>query len=86
MKSLYLILVLALSFPACSRFSESARRQRAYERYVRKSMGQRARQQAKFSRSHAPRMPLNQQTDPSAVTEATTEDGPQALPREQADR
>jgi hypothetical protein len=82
-KSFCLILVLALSLPACSRFSETARRQRAYEKYVHKSMGNRARQQAKFTQSRAPQMPLS---DAGPVTETTTEEGPQAVPREQAEQ
>jgi hypothetical protein len=84
MKSLCLILILALNLSACARFSQSARRQRAYERYVQKSMGARARQQAKFTRSRAPKMPITAQTDPGAVTQTTTDDGPQAVPRDEA--
>lgn len=83
MKSLCLILFLAMSLPACSRFSDSARRQRSYEKYVRKSMVIRTRQQSRFSRSRAPQMPL---TEAAPVTETTTQENPQSIPREQGDQ
>lgn len=61
----------------CSSFSESGRRQRAYEKYVRKSSITRVKQQSRF-RSGKPQMPT-QPLEPSAPIEST-ETGPQAVP------
>jgi hypothetical protein len=82
MKPLYLILVLALSFPACST-SESARRERAYKKCIRQSMTIRMPKQSRFSRSRAP------QTLPTVAvptTEISTQADPQAVPSEQTDQ
>jgi hypothetical protein len=83
MKPLCLILVLALSFPACSRFSESARRQRAYDKCVRKSMVIRKPKQSWFSRTRAPQM---LPTVAGPATEISTQENPQAVPSEQIDQ
>jgi hypothetical protein len=82
-KPLCLILVLALSLPACARFSKGARQQRAYQKYVQKSMAMRKRQQSKISRKRATQQ-LPAEVGP--MTESTTTDGPQAVPREQGDQ
>ncbi len=37
MKSLCLVLLLALSMPSCSRFSKSGRTERAYSKYIKQS-------------------------------------------------
>jgi hypothetical protein len=78
-----LVLVLALTLPACSRFSESARGQRAYEKYVRKSSVIRTRQQSRFLRGRAPQMP---RTEAGPATETTTQESPQSVPKEQGDQ
>ena len=83
MKPLCLILVLALSLPACARFSKSERQQRAYQKYVRKSMATRTRQQSQFFRSHAPKVPPS---EAGPVTETMAQENPQAFPREQPDQ
>ena len=57
MKSFCLILVVALSLPACARFSESARRQRAYEKYVHKSMKMRNRRMTHVPHKRTPEVP-----------------------------
>ena len=83
MKLLCLILVLALSLPACSRFSESARRERAYKKCIHQSMTIRMPKQSRFSRSRAP------QTLPTVAvptTEISTQADPQAVPSEQTDQ
>jgi len=52
MKPISLLLLIALSLSGCSAFSdETTKQQRAYEKYVRKSMKQREKQQAKVSRN-----------------------------------
>jgi hypothetical protein len=82
-KALCLILLLALSMPACSRFSKSARQQRAYSNYVRKSSVMRTRQQSRFLKSSAPRLP---RTEPGPVTETSTQGGPQSVSQGQGDQ
>ena len=44
MKTFCLILLIAVSLTSCSSFSKTARQQRAYEKYVQKSMTARDRQ------------------------------------------
>jgi hypothetical protein len=82
MKLLRLILLLALSLPACSHFSESARRQRSYEKYIQKSMTMRKKQQNKISKNQA-KIP-SIETSP-ASTSMSAED-PQAFSSGEADQ
>jgi hypothetical protein len=81
-KSLCLILFLAISAtPACSHFSASERQRRAYEKYVRKSSGNRDRQTRLSHRT--PKMPKPDTMAPSDPRETTqTTEGPQALSRD----
>jgi len=81
MKSLCLILFLAISAtPACSRFSASARRERAYTKYIHKSKVAHERRQAQFRKEKA-RIPKPDETELSEPREMTqTSEGPQALP------
>ena len=65
MKSLCLILILALcSTPACSRFSSSARNERAYAKYLRKSSSAHQKRQARF-RKEKSKMPSPESMMPS---------------------
>jgi len=57
MKSFCLILVVAVSFSACARFSQTARQQRAYEKYVRTSKAQRNRQMTHIPHNKNPEVP-----------------------------
>jgi hypothetical protein len=57
MKSFSLLLIIALSLPACARFSETTRQQRAYEKYVRKSMTARKRQLAHLPKNKTMEVP-----------------------------
>ena len=82
MKFLRLILLLAVILPACSHFSESARRQRSYEKYVQKSMTTRKKQQTKISKNQA-KIP-SIETGP-ASTSMSAED-PQVFSSGQADQ
>jgi hypothetical protein len=82
-KSLCLILFLALgATPGCSRFSKSARQERAYAKYVRKSTHAREKRQAQFRREKA-RIP-QPDTAASSEPEVTTQtlEGSQAVPAE----
>jgi len=66
MKPISLLLLLALGLSGCSAFSdETTKQQRAYEKYVRKSMKQREKQQAKVSK-HQTDIP-DSQTGPEVV-------------------
>jgi len=57
MKSFSLILLVVLSLPACTRFSQASRQQRAYEKYVHKSMKMRSRQMAHIPHNRTPEVP-----------------------------
>ena len=79
MKSLCLILFLAISAtPACSHFSSSARQQRAYAKYVRKSGIVREKRQKQFRQEKAKIPPAMAPSEPQVTTE--TSEGPQAAP------
>jgi hypothetical protein len=77
-----LILFLAIgATPGCSHFSSSARQQRAYAKYVRKSSFAHQKRHAQFRQEKA-RIP---QQDDAAQTEQIsmeTQEGPQAVPGE----
>jgi hypothetical protein len=73
MKSLCLILLVALSLPACARFSETARRERAYEKYVHKSMAMRNRQMAHLPHNKNPEVPPLDKGSWQATMTAETE-------------
>jgi hypothetical protein len=61
---------------SCSHYSQSARQQRAYERYVKKNSGIRYKQQRKFK---AVRVPASPPSSPDRIS-AVTDDSPQAMP------
>ena len=64
-----LLLALLLPFSGCSSFSKTARQQRAYEKYVRKSSVAHAKRQAKI-RSTKQKVP--EQPEPSEPVETTS--------------
>lgn len=85
-KSLCLILFLAISAsPACSRFSASARRERAYAKYIHKSKAAQERRQAKFRKEKAkiPKPGETESIEPPREMMQTSE-GPQAVPSDSA--
>jgi hypothetical protein len=53
MKSLYLVLLLALGMPGCSTFSKGSRQERAYKKYVQKMSSGRRVQQTKAIKQQA---------------------------------
>ena len=81
MKSLYLILFLAISAtPACSRFSSKGRQERAYAKYLRKSMIHHEKRQAWFRRDKA-RIPNPDATAPLEPQLTTqTSESPESVP------
>jgi hypothetical protein len=78
MKSLCLILLLAIgATPGCSHFSSSARQQRAYAKYVRKSAIVREKRQKQFRQEKA-KIPATAPSEPQVTME--TSEGPQSVP------
>jgi hypothetical protein len=74
MKSLYLVLLLALGMPGCSMFDKNARQQRAYSKYVKKMKTARERQRSSIIRQRAEMPSLrNQQPSPVRETVQTSE-------------
>ena len=83
MKSLCFILILAISAtPACSRFSASARQERAYAKYIKKSRVAREKRQAQFRKEKAkiPKPGETEASEPQEMTQTQTSEGPQAVP------
>jgi hypothetical protein len=79
MKSLCLILFLAISaMPSCSHFSSSARQQRAYAKYVRKSAIVHEKRQKQFRQDKGRIPPATTPSEPQVTME--TSEGPQAVP------
>lgn len=82
MKSLYLILFLAISTtPACSRFTASGRRERAYAKYVHKSKVDHARRQTQIRKEKA-RIPSPDTESAEQRETIQMQDGPQAAARD----
>jgi hypothetical protein len=80
MKSLYLILFLALgTLPACSHFTANGRRQLAYARQVKKIRVNRERRMAELHKK-APKMPPKEMMVPSEPRETIQRsEGPQSV-------
>ena len=75
MKSLSLILFLAIAAtPGCSHFSSSARQQRAYAKYVRKSATVRQKQQKHFVQEKSKIPPATAPSDWQVTAEAVSSD------------
>lgn len=64
-----LLLLSALALPACSRFSGDARRQRAYQKYIRKSTAAHQKQRTKVRRSQQEIPEAAPRTDVTTSTE-----------------
>jgi hypothetical protein len=84
-KSLCLILLLAIgATPGCSHFSSSARQQRAYAKYVKKSAIVREKRQKQFRQEKAKIPPAPAQSEPQVTME--TSDAPQAAPSDSSNQ
>lgn len=71
MKSLCVILLLVIgAMPGCSHFSSTARQQRAYEKYVRKSANVRVKRQKQFRQEKA-KIPASAPSEPQITTEVS---------------
>lgn len=75
--ALSLTLILGVGLVGCS-FSQQARQQRAYQKYVRKSSSARQKQRMKFH-SDKPQMPVSPMPSQPMESIAT---GPEAMPSE----
>jgi len=77
-KSICLILFLAIgAMPGCSHFSSSARQQRAYAKYVRKSGVVREKRQKQFRQEKA-KIPPTAPSEPQITAEVS--EAPQTAP------
>lgn len=74
-KSISCLLLLTLALSGCSSFSKSARQQRAYAKYVRKSSMGRVAQHKKWFSGKPQLPPLQPVSDPIV----TSESGPQSV-------
>ncbi len=74
LRRMFLLLLAVLLLPSCSHFSQSARQQRAYAKYVRQQSHNRVRQQTKFKKT---KVPSPQASQPAISSGAT--DGPQSV-------
>ncbi|MDQ2825201.1 MAG: hypothetical protein M3R29_07120 [Verrucomicrobiota bacterium] len=75
LKATVAVLIACLLLPGCVHFSSSARKQAAYQKYVRKQMGKRYKQQAKFK---SPKLPALHSV-PSEARVTAEASGPQSV-------
>jgi hypothetical protein len=76
MKSICLILLLALSSTGCSSFSKNARADRAYRKYIRASSVQREKRRKQFTERQRSEMASLRKTPPP-VEQQTAEQTPE---------
>src|SRR5438128_12638998 len=74
LKRIALVLVGCLLIPGCAHFTKSGRQQLAYEKYVRKQSGNRARQRVKTKKL---RIPVLQPSQPKVNT--SVNNSPQSM-------
>ncbi|MGZ4983708.1 MAG: hypothetical protein ACXWAV_01070 [Chthoniobacterales bacterium] len=74
-RSFCLLLAVSIALSGCSSFSKSARQQRAYEKYVRRSSIARVKQRARFHSGKPQLPPAQMPTEPVM----TAQSGPQAI-------
>jgi uncharacterized protein YceK len=80
LRSVAAILIACLLLPGCSTFSSSsAKKQAAYQKYIRKNMSARAKQQAKFHSTKAPRLHAAPPSEVKATATAEAQAGPQSV-------
>ena len=73
-RAIALLLVGSTLLSGCSMLTAQGRRERAYERYVRKSSQGRVKQQKRFAKGNT--MPVTHLSEPNETTEAS---GPQSV-------
>jgi hypothetical protein len=77
MKTLCVVLLLAVSVPGCSRFSKNARMERAYARHLRKATVTRDKNLKKMTRQSAQMRSLRNTPAPPPVQQETVEPPPE---------
>lgn len=77
-----LLLALSASLPACSHFTASGRMDRAYNKHMKKIRVAKERRRERMAREIA-KMPKATDTPQIPLTTAT-EEGPQAMPRQES--
>jgi hypothetical protein len=76
MKSICLVLLLALSSTGCSTFSKSARDQRAYRKYVRQSQAARDKRRKSVIEHQRAEMPSLRNMPPPSEPQTTVSTSP----------
>lgn len=76
MKTLCLVLLLAVSVPGCARFSKSARAERAYAKHLQKATVAREKNRKKMTRQSAQMRSLRNPAPPP-VQQETVEPAPE---------
>jgi uncharacterized protein YceK len=76
MKSICLVLFLALSLTGCSGFSKTARADRAYRKYIRASTAQREKHRKQFTERQRSEM-ASLRKSPPPVEQQTAEQAPE---------
>lgn len=77
MKKLSLVLTLAISVSACSHYTEAEKQQRAYQKYVHKSMAKREKDQKRLAKKYpAPPAIPEREVGPWQATATTSSEGP----------
>jgi uncharacterized protein YceK len=77
MKSICLVLLLALSSSGCSTFSKSARDQRAYRKYVRQSQAARDKRRKTVIEHQRAEMPSLRNMPPPSEPQTTVSTSPE---------
>jgi uncharacterized protein YceK len=81
MRSLCLVLLVALSTPGCSMFSKNARNQRAYQKYINQSLNAREKRHKQILAHQRAEMPKLRNMPPSqeqqSVQQMPTESAPE---------
>ena len=69
------VLLVALAFPSCARFSASSRNERAYAKYVKKSRAAREERRTKILKTQQEIPPAPEQRDASTTTDEPSPEG-----------
>jgi len=81
MKSICLVLLLALTFTGCSGFSKTARADRAYRKYIKASSVQREKRRKEFTERQRSEM-ASLKKSPPPVERQTAEQTPSQMPEQ----
>ena len=82
MKTICLVLLLALSSTGCSSFSKTARADRAYRKYIKASTVQREKRRKQFTERQRSEMASLRKAPPPVVERQTAEQMPEQAPEQ----